>query len=103
MKITFGKIPEEFKNQDKAFTGTDSDGNPAEFYYTLDIKEESNNIGMFKISDTCNRYMPFDFEQLDELYEVINLLKTYRDDKIKFENHWQTTWGLMSNIPTHKK
>lgn len=93
MKITFGKVPKEFENDHESFTGKDSEGNNAQFYYTLDIEEQLDNNGMFTIKDSCNRYMPFDFEQLDELYNVINLLKTYRDDKLKFDNYWKDVWG----------
>lgn len=94
MKITFGRVQKEFEGQDETFVGQDNEGNHAEFYYCLDITEERNNQGMFTITDTCDRYMPFDFEQLDELYEVIHMLKMYRDDKINFENYWKKAWGV---------
>ncbi len=94
MKVTFGKVPQEQENQDESFVAEDRAGNTAEFYYVLDVKQEKDGSGMFTIRDTCNRYMPFDFEQLDELYEVINTLKTYRDDTIKFENYWKNVWGF---------
>ena len=93
MKITFGKVPKEFENDYESFIGKDSEGNTAQFYYTLDIEEQSDKHGMFTIKDSCDRYIPFDFEQLDELYNVINLLKTYRDDKLKFDNYWKDVWG----------
>ena len=94
MKITFGRVPEHLIDQGESFIGKDSEGNNAEFYYVLDIKEEQDNTGMFTIRDTCDRYMPFDFDQLDELSEIINQLKNYRDDKIKFSNYWKTAWGF---------
>jgi hypothetical protein len=93
MKITFGRIPAEYENG-TGFLGEDNKGNTGEFYYKLQINEEGNGQGHFTIVDTCDRYMPFDFQQLDELCNILNLLKTYRDDKIQFDNYWKATWGI---------
>jgi hypothetical protein len=93
MKITFGKVHPDHEDGE-SFMGVDSEGNTAEFYYKLDIHEEGGGFGTFTITDTCDRYMPFDFSQLDELYELIRMLKTYRDDKIKFDNYWKANWGV---------
>lgn len=95
MKITFGKVRPEYQDMGgEGFSGQDNLGNTAEFYYMLEVMEEGHGKGMFTITDTCDRYMPFDFEQLDELQELIAKLKVYRDAQINFENYWKAAWGV---------
>jgi hypothetical protein len=93
MKITFGRVHPDHEYSE-SFEGIDNKGNTGQFYYKLEINDEGNGFGTFTITDTCDRYMPFDFDQLDELSELINKLKTYRDDKIQFDNYWKAAWGV---------
>ena len=89
MKILFGQVPKEFEDEHDNFSTDDG----KQFYYQLDVTEEANINGHFSIEDTCGRSLPFDFEQLDELVEVLSTLKDYRDGKKRFINFWNNIWS----------
>lgn len=61
----FAPVPEEFNNPEVF-------GN--QFYYKLEINDEGDGNGTFTIKDTCGRYLPFDFSQVESLRSIINLL-----------------------------
>ena len=61
----FAPVPKEFEN-DEVFG--------PQFYFKLDIADENNGEGSFTITDTCGRFVPFDFSQLEDLRDMINLL-----------------------------
>lgn len=95
MKIVFGQVPEKYKDESEVmFHGTTSDGKTGNYYFMLEVNDEPGAEGTFSFIDTCDRYMPFDFENLDELSEVVNTLKEYRDDKVKFSKHWKSRFGF---------
>ena len=77
MKIVFNPVPAEFTEMDDSEHFTDPQGR--EYYYKLEVSDEGNGEGTFKIYDTCDRYLPFDFESLDDLVLVLtNLQKTIK-------------------------
>lgn len=96
MKLTvaFAEVPQEYEHYGEYFKGTDARGNTKDYYFKMTVQEEGNGHGQFTIDDGCNRSIPFDFTSLDELVEVLTKLKDYRDDKIRFEKHWQDQWGV---------
>lgn len=76
------------------FVGLSQYGVPLNYYYKLEISDEDGKgNGQFTIKDTCDRYMPFDFDQVDELIEVLSTLKEYRDDQKRFKAEWLERWG----------
>ena len=88
MKVLFGEV-----SKDHMDGSSFADAKGKEFYFSLDIHEEHDGEGTLVITDTCNRFMPMDFDQLDELVEILTVLQEYRNDRIIFENHWKRIWA----------
>ena len=61
----FSPVPTEFKDPEVF-------GN--QFYYKMEVTDEGEGNGTFTISDTCGRYLPFDFNQLEDLADIVTLL-----------------------------
>lgn len=93
MKIAFSRVPKEYEDWDTYFVGVGQDGKDQNYYYMLEFDDEGDGNGTFKIVDGCDREMPFDYESLDELVEVLVTLKKYRDEKQQLERYWQNRWG----------
>lgn len=89
MKLVFGPVPKEFADESEAFGGLN--GKP--YYYELEVEEEGNGHGNFRISDNCGRYMPFDFSNLDDLVRVLTRLHSYVKDKKEFDAYWNSVWN----------
>lgn len=95
MKIVFGRVPEEFMEDGEHFQGVNNKGAKAEFYFKLEMEEEGDGNGTIKIEDTCGRYMPIDFDQLDELVAILNDIQAYRHDRQEFTDYWTKRFGLL--------
>lgn len=93
MNILFGRIAEG-RDTEGAFEGADNKGNTAYFDYKFNIQDEVDGTGTFSITDSCGRYVPFDFDQIDELQDILTTLKRFRDDKQDFTDHWKRIWGI---------
>lgn len=93
MKLVFGRVPNEYLDDADYFTGKSLSGNTAAFYYTMEVEDEEDGYGTFKIIDTCGRFMPMDFDQLDELISILTQIKEFRDDKAAFIHYWKTQFG----------
>ena len=91
MKLYFAPVPKEFLNDSEYFTDPTS-GNS--FYYCLDITDEHSGEGMLSIEDTCGRYLPFDFDQLPELINVLSTIQDYREEKEEFIDRWKAIFGV---------
>lgn len=97
MKLVFGQIPEEFVDEtEEQFPGVNASGDRANFYYMLEVNEEANGEGTFTIKDTCGRYVPFDFDNLDELIDILSDIQEYRNDRQEFIDHWKRRFGVPS-------
>lgn len=91
MKLVFGPVPTEYVEHGD---GNDFKGlNDKPYYYELSVSEEGKGEGTFCITDTCGRFLPFDFSNLDDLVLVLCKLKAYRDDKNAFEAYWDNVWN----------
>ena len=71
MKIYFGKAnPEEFSDL------YEHNGNY--FFYELELDQEE---GTFKLSDTCNRSLPFDLKDVVPLINALSYVRDYSKAK----------------------
>lgn len=91
MKLAFGRVPEEFKNDGGYYQGVNAEGEIEEFYFFLKVNEEGDSV---TIRDTCNRYMPMDMDSLDELTDILLEIREYRNDRHAFIKYWQDRFGL---------
>jgi hypothetical protein len=69
MKIYFGRAEE---NTEDLY-----ESNNKKYYYELETDDEGN----FRISDTCERYVPFDRENIDSLINVLSYVRDYSRTK----------------------
>lgn len=67
MNIYFGKVPTEYQEED------DFIDNAGEHYYYC-ISTDSEGIS---IKDTCNRYVPMNYDSIEELLSAIICLHNY--------------------------
>ena len=95
MKIVFGRVPEEFMEDGEYFQGVSNTGARADFYFKLEMVEEGDGNGMIRITDTCDRELPIDFDSLDEFVAILNDIQAYRHDRQEFTNYWTKRFGLL--------
>lgn len=88
MRIAFGLVPDAYINDSEYFTGS----NGKHYYFELEVDEEGDGNGSFRITDTCGRVMPMDFEQLDDTIKVLTTLQHYLKDKAKLKAIWEEIW-----------
>jgi len=94
MKIVFGQVPDEFVGLGEHFIGRNINGDQAEFFYKLEVEEETDGNGTITITDTSERIMPLDFDNLDELVAILQDIQEYRNDRAEFVAHWKRRFGL---------
>jgi hypothetical protein len=93
MKIAFGVVPVEYRGESGGdFIFKDKQGNLQEYYYLLNVDDEADGNGTFTIQDTAGRYLPMDFNTLDEFVRLITTLKEFKDDQAEFNRYWETRW-----------
>jgi hypothetical protein len=94
MNLVFGRVPKEFEGDGEHFIGLSAEGEQAEFFFRLEMEEEGDGNGMIRISDTAGRYMPIDFDNLDELTTILKDIQEYRHDRNHFATYWAGRFGL---------
>ena len=90
MELVFGKVPTEYHEEGEYFEGQNT---PNKFYFKMEVHDEVGANGTISIEDTCGRFLPMDFSELDDLITVLQTVRNFRNDKVDFTNYWKQTFG----------
>lgn len=92
MKLVFSKANQNLIDEcgeETFFTG--QDGN--KYNFQLEFEDEGDGNGHLRITDTIGRIMPFDFEDLGALINILTRVKAYSNDQAHFNAFWQSEFN----------